>query len=97
LLLKTLFENTVGIQKQELFQQYSDPTMYGTAVSFTMLTLEKSKVLAKILDQKVTHFRKCFDYFLISTTAFLAWHLKIKTIILYHKIVFIEYQKIPKT
>jgi hypothetical protein len=63
-----------------------------SGASFTMLT-------GKILHLKITHLKLFFNlYFcLIFIILIQAWHLKIKTIILLHKIVCISQEEISKT
>jgi hypothetical protein len=52
-----------------------------------------------ILDPKIIHSKKIFDqYFcVIFAIVIQAWHLKVKTITLLHKIACISEEQIPKT
>jgi hypothetical protein len=53
----------------------------------------------KILDLKITHLKEMFDlYFCLSSAIVIqAWHSKVKTIALLHKIACISKEKIPQT
>jgi hypothetical protein len=61
--------------------------------------LGKISSFCKILDLKITHLKKNFDWYfcLISATVIQAWHSKAKTIILLKKMVCILTEKIRKS
>jgi hypothetical protein len=60
--------------------------------------LGKIPSICKILDPKITHLKQMFDKYFCTISAIViqAWHLKVKTTKLLHKIVLFQRRKFPK-